>query len=127
MTPGQWETGSLGGLHGSGEMKLVDYPEAGYLTSSESPEGEIWIRGPSVTEGYWKDEAETEKAFTEDGWFKTGDVGRLDISGGLWTIDRQKNLVKTLKGEYIALEKVSCINKRFAYLMVRKKLMTSLA
>jgi acyl-coenzyme A synthetase/AMP-(fatty) acid ligase len=42
----------------------------------------------------------------EDGWFKTGDIGEFDANGHLKVIDRKKNMVKTLNGEYIALEKV---------------------
>lgn len=107
MDPCEWHTGSLGSVPGCAEIKLVDYEDAGYLTSSTPPEGEICIRGGSVAEGYWQDEDETRKAFTSDGWFKTGDIGRIDGRGTVAIIDRKKNLVKTLNGEYIAIEKVS--------------------
>jgi long-chain acyl-CoA synthetase len=103
----EWYTGNLGRIPGCAEIKLVDYEEAGYSTSSQPPEGEIWIRGASVAEGYWQNEEETTKAFTHDGWFKTGDIGRMDSRGAISIIDRKKNLVKTLNGEYIAIEKVS--------------------
>lgn len=49
---------------------------------------------------------ETAESITEDGWFKTGDIGEFDKNGQLRLIDRKKNLVKTLNGEYIALEKL---------------------
>ncbi|EXJ93246.1 hypothetical protein A1O3_01803 [Capronia epimyces CBS 606.96] len=107
MDPCQWHTGSLGSIPGCVEIKLVDHEEAGYTTATEPPEGEIWIRGASVAEGYWQNEEETEKSFTRDGWFKTGDIGRIDDRGAISIIDRKKNLVKTLKGEYIAVEKAS--------------------
>lgn len=90
------------------EVKLVDEPTTGYLTSSSPPEGEIWLRSHSATDHYYNDEFETAMAFTEDGWFKTGDIGRIDARGAICIIDRKKNLVKTLNGEYIALEKVCC-------------------
>ncbi|KAK5013781.1 long-chain fatty acid-CoA ligase, partial [Cryomyces antarcticus] len=52
---------------------------------------------------------ETKESFTDDGWFKTGDIGEFDKRGHLRIIDRKKNLVKTLNGEYIALEKLESI------------------
>ncbi|EXJ91414.1 hypothetical protein A1O1_04526 [Capronia coronata CBS 617.96] len=109
MDPCQWHTGSLGSIPGSVEIKLVDHEEAGYLTTTQPPEGEIWIRGGSVAEGYWQNEEETRKAFTHDGWFKTGDIGRIDDRGTISIIGRKKNLVKTLNGEYIAIEKLESI------------------
>lgn len=108
MNPYEWNTDSLGAPPGAVEVKLVDYPEAGYTSSSNPPQGEIWIRGPAVAESYFKNEKETSEAYTEDHWFKTGDVGEWTADGHLKIIDRKKNLVKTLNGEYIALEKVCC-------------------
>ena len=106
MDPADWHTASLGAIPGCAELKLVDWDEAGYLTSKQPPEGEIWIRGGSVADRYWKNEAETRATFTNDGWFKTGDIGRINENGSITIIDRKKNLVKMLNGEYIAIEKV---------------------
>lgn len=106
MDPLQWTTEALGELPGSVEAKLVDFPDAGYFATNNPPQGEIWIRGESVAEGYLDLPKETEESFTKDGWFKTGDIGEWDQKGQLKIIDRKKNLVKTLNGEYIALEKV---------------------
>ena len=106
MDPSDWHTGSVGAIPGCAELKLVDWDDSGYQTSSQPPEGEIWIRGGSVAEGYWRSESETLAAFTNDGWFKTGDIGRISYNGTITIIDRKKNLVKTLNGEYIAIEKV---------------------
>lgn len=106
MDPLAWTDESLGAPPASIEIKLVDYADAGYFAASNPPQGEIWIRGAPVTSGYLDLEKETEEAFTKDGWFKTGDVGEWDKHGNLKIIDRKKNLVKTLNGEYIALEKV---------------------
>ncbi|EEB08740.1 long-chain-fatty-acid-CoA ligase [Schizosaccharomyces japonicus yFS275] len=88
------------------EFKLVDIPELNYLTSQNPPRGEVWIRGPSVCGGYFNRTDATQEVFTEDGWFKTGDVGELDENNMLCLIDRKKNIVKSLNGEYIALEKL---------------------
>jgi long-chain acyl-CoA synthetase len=108
-TPDTLEYGAVGVPTSSIEVKLVDVPEMGYLHNNTPSQGEIWLRGPSITKGYYANEEETANAFTTDGWFKTGDVGQWQKSGTLTIIDRIKNLVKTLNGEYIALEKVSLL------------------
>lgn len=100
---------ALGDIPASVEEKLVDYPEAGYFTSNDPPQGELCIRGPSVTVGYFDNEQETKLAFRDDGWFMTGDIAEFDKKGHVRVIDRKKNLVKTLNGEYIALEKLESI------------------
>ena len=107
MDPLAWTDDALGEIPGSVEIKLVDFEDAGYFSTNKPPQGEIWIRGGSVTSGYLDLEKETKESFTDDGWFKTGDIGEFDSKGQLRIIDRKKNLVKTLNGEYIALEKVS--------------------
>ena len=104
--PMHWTDNALGDIPSSIEIKLVDFHEAGYYASNNPPQGEIWIRGPPVFQGYFDNEDETKEALTDDGWFKTGDIGEFDKNGHLRMIDRKKNLVKTLNGEYIALEKV---------------------
>lgn len=59
---------------------------------------------------YYQNESETENAFNYDkGWFSTGDIGQWMSNGALKLIDRKKNLIKTLNGEYIALEKLESI------------------
>jgi len=109
MDPLSWTDTALGELVGSVEVKLVDFPDAGYYATNKPPQGEIWIRGASVSSGYLNLDNETKESFTADGWFKTGDIGEFDASGNLRIIDRKKNLVKTLNGEYIALEKLESI------------------
>jgi long-chain acyl-CoA synthetase len=64
-------------------------------------DGEIECRGTAVFSGYWKREEESKKEFTEDGWFKTGDIGKLE-DGFLSITDRKKELLKTSGGKYIA-------------------------
>lgn len=104
--PGAWTDQALGTIPACIELKLVDCPELGYSTDRTDggqPQGELWVRGGSVTEGYL--DMDNQKDFV-DGWFNTGDIGEFDSLGQLKIIDRRKNLVKTLNGEYIALEKV---------------------
>lgn len=63
---------------------------------------EILVKGNSVFKGYYKNDEETKKVFTEDGWFKTGDAGKFDNDGNLIIIDRIKDLMKTSNGKYIS-------------------------
>jgi long-chain acyl-CoA synthetase len=64
-------------------------------------DSEILVRGPSVFGGYWSQPEETRDAFV-DGWFKTGDIGRLDEDGFLMVTDRKKDLLKTSGGKFVA-------------------------
>ncbi|KAK5073214.1 long-chain fatty acid-CoA ligase [Lithohypha guttulata] len=107
--PLEWNPYTLGDIPGCVEVKLVDFAEAGYFSTNNPPQGEIWIKGDPVTEGYWDNEKETKEAISSDGWFMSGDIGEFDHNGHLRIIDRKKNLVKTLNGEYIALEKLESI------------------
>lgn len=65
-------------------------------------ENEILVRSGAVMRGYYKKPEETAKAFTADGFLKTGDAGELDAQGNLYITDRIKELMKTSNGKYIA-------------------------
>lgn len=99
--------GTVGTLLGSLTGKLVDVAEAGYYAKNN--QGELWLKGECILKEYYKNPKETQEAITDDGWFKTGDIGEWNADGSLKIIDRKKNLVKTLNGEYIALEKLEAI------------------
>jgi long-chain acyl-CoA synthetase len=64
-------------------------------------DGELEVKGPAVFIGYWNNEEATKKEFTEDGWFKTGDIGKIE-DGFLSITDRKKELLKTSGGKFIA-------------------------
>lgn len=68
----------------------------------EAEGGEILVKGDTVTPGYYKRPDENAIAFTEDGYFRTGDLGRIDEKGNLFYIERKKDLYKTSNGKYIA-------------------------
>jgi long-chain acyl-CoA synthetase len=65
-------------------------------------DGELLVRGPSVFAGYWNQPAATAKAFDQEGWFHTGDIGHFDADGFLFITDRKKELLKTSGGKLVA-------------------------
>lgn len=71
------------------DVRIVD-AEGRDVADGQS--GEIWMRGPGLTPGYWNKPAETAKAFTEDGWLKSGDIGRRDADGCYYVAGRIKEM-----------------------------------
>jgi long-chain acyl-CoA synthetase len=71
--------------------------------------GEILIKGPNVTSGYYMQPEETKEVYLDGGWFATGDIGQFNQDGSLSIVDRKKNLVKLKSGEYVALEKMEIV------------------
>src|SRR5580704_1048893 len=67
--------------------------ESGALELAPDVVGTLEVKGPNVFAGYWRDEEKTRSEFSADGWFKTGDVGRIDRNGYLHIVGRAKDLV----------------------------------
>jgi acyl-CoA synthetase (AMP-forming)/AMP-acid ligase II len=84
--------GSVGALIPNTEARLVD-PETGE-DAAEGEEGEIWVRGPQVMMGYLNNAEATAETLVEDGWLRTGDIGRIDENGFFFIVDRLKELIK---------------------------------
>jgi long-chain acyl-CoA synthetase len=87
--PGAYRIGSVGKPLPNIECKVA-------------ADGELQVRGPSVFKGYWRKPEATAKSFTEDGWFLTGDIARIDDDGFLFITDRKKELLKTSGGKFVA-------------------------
>jgi long-chain acyl-CoA synthetase len=83
---------------------------------SETPDGEIQARGPSVFGGYWRDQAATRGAFTDDGWFRTGDLGHVDSEGYLYIVGRSKEVIVLADGKNIMPEAVEAVYAASEYL-----------
>ncbi|XP_050666783.1 uncharacterized protein LOC126966677 [Leptidea sinapis] len=83
---------ALGHVFGSCEVKIADLDTQETLGPDQ--EGEIWFRGPSVMRGYLNNEEANREVFTEDGWLKTGDIGKYDENKYLYITDRLKELIK---------------------------------
>ncbi|KYG45326.1 hypothetical protein M433DRAFT_144077 [Acidomyces richmondensis BFW] len=107
QTTNDFSTGNCGAVSVSAELCLQDVPEMDYRSTDQPhPRGELLVRGPTVMKGYYKNEAETRKAFTEDGWFRTGDIAEIDELGRFRIVDRVKNVLKLAQGEYISPERI---------------------
>jgi malonyl-CoA/methylmalonyl-CoA synthetase len=91
------------------QVRIVD-PEK-FVDVGPGQTGEIWLKGPAITPGYWRKEEETAKAF-EKGWLRTGDLGRIDKDGYYYLTDRIKNIIIS-GGENISPKEVETVINQY--------------
>ena len=95
--PGAFKFGTIGPISPLVEVRI------------DKDSGEIQSRGPNLFKEYYKKPEQTKEAFTSDGWFKTGDVGKFDDDGYLIITDRLKDLIITSGGKNIAPQMIELI------------------
>jgi long-chain acyl-CoA synthetase len=105
-----------------GKHQSTGLPMQGVTLKINDPDpvtgqGEIWARGENVMRGYYKEPELTQEVLTEDGWFKTGDLGFFDASGYVFIKGRLKNMIVGASGENIYPEEIEEIINRFKYVL----------
>lgn len=88
--PGQVKLGTVGFPVPETELQVVD-DQGKVLPNGEK--GELWVRGPQVMKGYWRNKEATDESLTADGWFKTGDYAQIDEQGYISIVDRKKEMI----------------------------------
>ena len=95
--------------------KVIDSEIIIHNPNPETGEGEIWFRGDNVMLGYYKNEEMTKEVLTDDGWFKTGDLGSFDKNGILTHKGRLKSMIVGPSGENIYPEEIESLINKFEF------------
>ena len=100
------------------KAKNVHHDVDDIIDGINCPAGEICVKGPMIFQGYYKNDAENERSFDKDGYFHTGDIGRLypNLGNGLRVVDRVKEIFKLSQGEYIVPAKLESIYYQSPYI-----------
>ena len=113
---------TAGGVNWGARMLLKSVPDLGYTVEDEiegikCPAGEMCLKGPLVFHGYYKNDEENKNCFDEEGYFHTGDVGRIfpNYGNGLKIVDRVKEIFKLSQGEYIIPAKLESVYSKSIY------------
>ena len=113
---------TAGGVNWGARMLLKSVPDLGYTVDDEiegikCPAGEMCLKGPLVFHGYYKNDEENKNCFDEEGYFHTGDVGRIfpNYGNGLKIVDRVKEIFKLSQGEYIIPAKLESVYSKSVY------------
>ncbi|XP_071494218.1 long-chain-fatty-acid--CoA ligase 1-like [Diadema antillarum] len=104
---GETESGHVGSVMPCCVVKLIDVPEMGYWT--EEDQGEICVKGPAVSSGYFKETRWTAASWDSDGWLHTGDIGEWLLNGALRIVGRQEHMYRTSEGHCITPERLEGI------------------
>lgn len=108
MSPNDTSLGSVGAVYPGMQCKLRDVPDLGYTSEDKPfPRGELLVKSQCTFPGYYKDEAKTKEALTEDGFLRTGDIAAIDEYNRVKIVDRVKSLLKLSQGEYVAIDNLS--------------------
>ena len=103
------------GKHQAIGPKVVDSEVIIHEPNPKTREGEIWFRGDNVMLGYYKNEEMTKEVLTDDGWFKTGDLGTIDKNGILTHKGRLKSMIVGPSGENIYPEEIESLINKFEF------------
>ncbi|KAE8355052.1 hypothetical protein BDV28DRAFT_129818 [Aspergillus coremiiformis] len=93
------QTASVGELTPNCEAMIM--ADDGVTELGCNQRGELWVRGPNIMKGYWRNPQATKETLTDNGWLKTGDIAYVDDQGKFYVVDRKKELIK-VKGNQVA-------------------------